>query len=289
MQFRKTPRICRSEIGPTESTNEPMDGPEGPIGSGQGGETFPSPAGGVGPNAVNGDQAGRDCPQDAGTCVLAPPSDAPSCPGCSINGACVAPDAIDLESPCRICDPVRDALGWSANEGVTCEDGLCTINDACVGGECVGQARTCEDGVACNGVSACDEAADACTPDANSCQGVGEICDVASGTCVTTCAGCLIQNVCVANNSEAAGNPCLVCNPSLSTTAFSPAVGKSCGFAPAPCSQQDTCDAAGRCQPNDLLEGTPCGSSASGDCNQPDSCDGNGACLQRLCRDSRSL
>jgi hypothetical protein len=271
-----------SELGPTESTIEPTADADEPIGSGQGGETFPSPTG-VGTNAANGDQAGRDCPQDAGACVLAPPGDGPPCPGCSINGACVAPEAIDLENPCRICDPARAALDWSANDGVTCEDGLfCTINDACVAGGCVGQARTCEDGVACNGVSACDEGADVCTPGANACQGVGEICDLASSTCVTTCAGCLIQNVCVGTGGEATGNPCLVCNPSLSTTAFSPAVGKSCGSASAPCSQQDTCDVDGRCQQNDLLEGTPCGSSGSGDCNQPDSCNGNGACLQRL-------
>jgi len=97
-----------------------------------------------------------------------------------------------------------------------------------------------------------------------------------------TCAGCVIGGVCLSVGAEANGNPCLVCDPNGSSTSFTAAVGRSCGADSNGCSQQDACDSEGRCQPNHLPAGAPCGSSVSSACDQADVCDGNGNCQQQL-------
>jgi hypothetical protein len=225
---------------------------------------------------------------DAGSCLPIPLCDVDgvvceaTCPGCLIGPTCIAINKVDPDNDCRVCDPERNPRGWSPNDGATCDDGLfCTVDDVCLGEACEGIPRTCEDSVACNGVSMCDEPSDACTPDINGC-GNGAFCDVQTGSCVSTCAGCVIEGVCFASGAEASGNPCRVCDPMRSSTAFSPAVGKDCGAGPNACSQQDSCDNAGRCLPNHLPSGTPCGSSVSNICDQPDSCDGSGNCQPHL-------
>jgi hypothetical protein len=215
------------------------------------------------------------CESDAGACDS-------TCPGCFINGSCVADASANPDNRCLICDAARNSLDWSTNDGGACDDGLfCTIDDVCTDGVCSGGRRECEDGVACNGVSTCDESSGSCTASVNGC-GANAICDVATDTCKTTCSGCLIDGVCIPSGSASNGNPCLTCDPSRSTTSFTVSVGTSCGAAATACSGQDTCDAQGRCQPNNLPAGTACGSPSSSTCDQADACDGNGSCQQRL-------
>lgn len=226
----------------------------------------------------------NSCVVDAGACApeAAAGEGALDCPGCLVEGECIGADAVDEANPCLVCDPERDPLGWSPNDGAPCDDeSFCTTDDVCAAGACAGAQRSCDDGVACNGVSTCDEESESCTRDVNGC-GAGFVCDVASDTCVTTCTGCLVDGVCIPAGSEATGNSCLVCNPTLSTTAFSVAVGEACGSGASVCSAQDTCDAQGACQPNHLPAGAACGSSSSSACDQADTCDGAGRCLQRL-------
>lgn len=209
----------------------------------------------------------------------APP--VPACPGCIIDGTCVAAGALENANACGICDPLRDANAWSANDQVVCDDGLfCTTDDACQAGACSGQLRVCDDGVACNGVSICLEATDSCSASTNEC-GANGFCDVTTANCVSTCTGCLVDGVCVQANAEKPGDPCLTCQPSVSSTTYMPAVGKSCGAARTECSGQDTCDSQARCQPNHVPATTACGSSSSTACDRPDACDGNGNCDQR--------
>lgn len=215
------------------------------------------------------------CEGDAGSCEA-------TCPGCFIDGVCVAPQAIEASNPCHVCDPERDPSSWSNNDGVTCNDGLfCTVDDVCSAGSCAGSLRNCDDGVACNGVSTCLEDADACSPPLSQC-GSNAVCDVATDSCKSTCDGCIVAGVCVLAGTEAPGNPCQVCDPTNSATGYTIVAGKSCGAAATACSGQDTCDAQGRCQSNHLPLGTSCGNSASSSCDQPDACDGNGNCQQRL-------
>lgn len=237
-----------------------------------------------GRETANDMQSSGMCGTDAG-CLSLPPSDAgidASCPGCLIEGVCVASGEVNSANTCQTCDPNRSALAWSPNDGPPCDDAqFCTVDDACAGGLCAGTARECDDGVSCNGTSTCDELTDSCSAPVSTCP-AGTACDDASDTCVSTCNGCLINGVCVTAGAEAAGNPCLVCTPAASASSFSPAVGKACGAAAAECSGQDTCDALGSCQPNHSPANSPCGSAATSACDQPDSCDGNGNCLQRV-------
>lgn len=254
------------------------------LGTPNDGETPPVVVG-FEPSAAAGiEPVGASCDGDGG-CAPLPLADAgleSACPGCFLGGTCAAAGALDPANPCQICDPLRDSRAWSLNDGASCDDGaLCTIDDTCGQGACAGVARDCEDGVACNGISACEEASGECSPGVNECD-TNTVCDVTSGTCVSTCNGCLINGVCIAEGAAVGGNPCAICDTTLSNTAASPAVGRNCGAAPGACSGQDTCNAEGQCQANHLAPNTPCGNPAAGACNQPDSCDGNGNCLQRL-------
>lgn len=200
------------------------------------------------------------------------------CPGCQIDGECLAAGQLSPVGPCQICDPSRDAQGWSSNDSSVCDDGLfCTVDDVCVGGSCSGSMRRCDDGVDCNGISQCDESADRCSEFANQCES-GALCDAASGACVTTCAGCIVSGVCLEDGAEQPGNSCMTCDVSRSVTSYSPAIGKPCGAEATECSQQDTCDDSGVCQANHAQPGTGCGNSASTECDGADSCDGNGNC-----------
>jgi hypothetical protein len=237
----------------------------------------PDPAGGSGGSSgaagVGGSAVSTTC-EDSGTCVE-------PCLGCSIDGVCVA---AGLNPPdgnvCQVCDPERDASAWSHVEG-GCDDGLfCTIDDVCSAGSCGGAARACDDSVQCNGVGSCDEAAGACAPGENQCQG-DELCDVASDACVTTCDGCLVDDICVPEGAELPGNPCRVCNASVSSTEYSPAeAGKPCGDDATECSGEDTCNAAGVCLANHLSQSTVCGALPPS-CANADRCSGNGSCQSR--------
>jgi hypothetical protein len=245
------------------------------------GEMLPNISG-VEPIEAAGSRSTEACTEDAGAC--SPTSDAgtgPNCFGCVIQGECVAVDAVEPENQCQICDPDRDPLGWSNNDGVACDDGLfCTVDDACRAGACEGTARICEDGVACNDVSTCIEDSESCSPPVSQC-GNNAVCDTATDSCQSTCNGCVISGVCVAAGTEAPGNPCQVCDPSRSSATYSIVAGKSCGASATDCSGQDTCDAQGRCQLNHRPSNTSCGNPNSGACDQADACDGNGNCQQR--------
>lgn len=217
---------------------------------------------------------GVDCPS------------AESCTGCLIEGDCVAAASPNPGNFCQVCAPDQNADGWTDADGSTCDDGaFCTVDDACRAGECVGSPRQCDDDVDCNGISTCDENADSCTPGQSQC-GANSSCDATTGRCVSTCSGCVVSGTCHATGAEEPGNPCRVCDPSRSTSAFVAATGKSCGAPAGVCSGQDTCNAQGQCQPNHLADGTACGNPASSACDGPDTCDGRGNCLPRIAANS---
>ncbi len=289
--------------GPDDTTlgNQPdgVNGVDG--GPSDPGDPSPGDGGASAPNDLS-DASSAGCVEGSTElpCVMtqAPcdPSQGPcvgSCPGCSIAGVCVADGEVSSENPCLVCDPARNASGWSNDDGKGCDDALyCTENDACASGVCTGTPRTCEDQVECNGRSECDEQGQRCTPDENQCPG-SNFCHVESGECRTTCTGCLVANVCVDDGSQLAGNPCMVCDTARSTTAYSPAVGRSCGAGAATCSAQDTCDDSGVCRANHAEAGSSCGSAAASACDNADTCDGNGNCRTNLvgngtpCNDGR--
>lgn len=191
--------------------------------------------------AIDGNSPASDspmsigCEHDAGGCLQPPVGDAgagSACPGCLIGNSCVASNEIDPANPCQRCNPSQNAMNWSSNDGAPCDDGVrCTINDTRNAGVCTGAIRECDDGVACNGISACDELSGECTEGGNQC-GANMACDIESGACVNTCNGCLINGTCLAEGAAVGGNPCLVCTLSISSNAPSAAPGKNCGSPP---------------------------------------------------------
>lgn len=193
-----------------------------------------------------------------------------SCDGCLISGECVGAGELNTENECEICDPGADIEDWTARDGTSCDDGkYCTISDTCDGRTCGGEPRACDDDVSCNGVGTCDEEEDSCKPGQNQCG--DDLCDLTLDQCVTSCDGCLISGQCVAADAQEPGNPCMICDPAQATDSFRPNIGVACGDEPDECSDQDTCDAEGVCQPNHVDDESLCtdGTCQAGVC-EPD-------------------
>lgn len=86
--------------------------------------------------------------------------------GCLIDGACVPPGTTRPGNACQVCDPDRDATGWSNRpNGAACDDGnACTRSDTCQAGACVGG-----DPVVCRPLDQC-HIAGVCDPDTGDCS-----------------------------------------------------------------------------------------------------------------------
>lgn len=190
------------------------------------------------------------CDESADTCtsVLAG--------GCSIGGACVADGALDPTNACMACQPgVSTSAYTPLSVGASCDDGLfCTDVDACDGaGTCSGAARSCDDGVSCT-TDVCDEATDACS------SFVG--------------ATCIIAGVCFADGLRDPANPCMACQAAIDDTAYTPlAAGETCDDGVF-CTETDTCDGAGACEPGgprDCDDGLSCTDDACDEAG--DACD----------------
>lgn len=151
--------------------------------------------------------------------------------GCSIGGACIAAGALDPTNACRACQPgVSTSAYTPLSIGTSCDDGLfCTAVDTCDGaGACGGTARSCDDGVTCT-TDTCNEATDACTS--------------------TVGATCVIGGVCFADGLRDPANPCMACQAAIDSTAYTPlASGTTCDDGEF-CTETDTCDGAGACDP----------------------------------------
>jgi len=147
--------------------------------------------------------------------------------------------------------------------GTACSDGtVCTANDACDTGICVGTTVSCDDGNicttdSCNAVSGCQNVGNALPcDDGNSCTGND---NCATGNCVGTLIGC------------SDGNPCTVdsCDPALGCTATNAADGTACSDGNV-CTTGDTCT-AGMCggNPLDCDDGNDC---TADTCTNPAGC-----------------
>jgi hypothetical protein len=183
------------------------------------------------------------CSEQLGSCTSTPTN------GCLILGACYGAGAPNPLFPCQECNPTVSTTSWTGKAaGTACNDNLyCTTGDSCNAlGLCVGTARDCSDGLTCT-TELCDELNDRCN--------------------VALTTGCVINNMCVAANTDNPANQCQQCNPLLSTT------GWSNKLVAAPCNDGlfctaiDTCDGAGTCTGTTRDCGTGGGCSA-GVCNE---------------------
>ncbi len=149
-----------------------------------------------------------------------------TCYGCLVNGVCHGMGELDPDNPCRVCRPYVDRFGFDTNDGAPCDDGLfCTDDDTCHAGSCLGLSHHCEDEVACNGTERCDERLERCLAGGSVC-GAETSCDRLADRCVSECAGCVIAGVCYAEGELNPFDPCWLCDPVRSLTAWSSVTSK---------------------------------------------------------------
>lgn len=80
---------------------------------------------------------------DAGSHVCPPAS-------CWIDGECHEPNAANPNNPCEACVPLLGLNSWTPLVDEPCEDGdPCTLEDHCVGAQCMGEPRICDDANPC--------------------------------------------------------------------------------------------------------------------------------------------
>jgi hypothetical protein len=195
---------------------------------------------------ANGDQqcCGGECCADDECCIL----DACGTCLCQIGSDNYAADAPNPENPCEVCKPDRDPFDWStADDDTACgEDRICCAGTCCEAGQCctagvcgfcgcrIGDENIaegtlnpeneceicdpnldpvawsprsdelCSDGqVCCGGV---------CCPDAECC-GLNDVCEACD---------CIIEDVPHDAGTVNDANSCEICDPTQSTTAWTP-------------------------------------------------------------------
>jgi hypothetical protein len=149
------------------------------------------------PAAVCGNgtvEPGEQC--DGGPCCTA------ACQFASSGTVCrPAAGECDVEETCTGSSAACPADGFKQN-GTACNDGnLCTENDQCSNGQCVGTPKNCDD-------------SKSCTTDS---------CDPTNGQCVNTINqdSCLINGTCYSAGQSNPQNECQACLPAQSQTQFS--------------------------------------------------------------------
>ncbi len=208
-------------------------------------------------------------------CVSEPACDAGECSGTAIK--------CDDKNKCTSdsCDPAQGCVFTPVNDGQKCSDGsLCTENDQCVDGACVGDP-----------VDACDS----CTADAdcqayedgNSCNGTlictdGEC--VVDETTVVVCDGAddQCQEVkCIPATGECETKAALdgaACNDENACTESDYCSGGVCKGLPLDCDDKNACT-KDACNPDAGCEYTPVENS----CGDGDSCTINDTCVDGVC------
>lgn len=145
--------------------------------------------------------------------------------GCFIDGGYEVPDAGNANQPCEVCTPESTVDNWSTRpDGFDCAAGQicaggtcqadCYINGSVVSPSAVDPSDPCE---ACAPTGAGGTHAWSALPDAlNSACPTSKVCH--GGSCVT---GCFLDGQYRAPGSTNPANPCEVCNPATSTSAWS--------------------------------------------------------------------
>lgn len=171
------------------------------------------------------------------------PSDVCGPDHCEIDDVCYANGDANPDNPCEACSPLVAVNLWTPNDAATCDDGsLCTADDACFEGACVGVATDCDDGNECT--------ADLCDPETGLCASE----NVDGATCSDGDV-CTLGDVCAAGACQSGGealpcddgNPCTAesCDPERGCVS-EPVDGGACDDED-PCTVGDVCS-AGRCE-----------------------------------------
>lgn len=204
--------------------------------------------------------------------------------GCPPAGPCLGPGVCDATTGACTYTPLPD--------GSSCDDGnLCTRNDRCSGGHCVGTPLDCSGADGCHDPGACDPATGLCPnprPDGTSCND-GNLCTTndrcEASLCVGTgkdCSGadgCHDPGVCdprtgLCPNPRPDGT---ACSDGNLCTVRDQCVASLCIGTPKNCSGEDGCHDPGTCDPttglcpNPRPDGTAC--SDANRCTLGDRCE----------------
>ncbi|MCB9785250.1 MAG: hypothetical protein H6744_01030 [Deltaproteobacteria bacterium] len=151
---------------------------------------------------------------------------------CRIDDACVTDGTVDPQNPCLRCAPQVSQAAFSPDDALPCDDGAtCTTDDFCQGGFCTG-------------------AGSGCAP----CETCGP-----AGGCVLVAGACRIDGTCLLAGAPHPTLPCLACDPTVATDAWSPAD-------TLPCADDDVCNGVETCQ------GGVCTPGTAPDCDDGDPC-----------------
>jgi hypothetical protein len=281
----------------------------------------PRPDGEAPPEVAPPCETGADCDdQNActedtclpiGTCAHVPLPETPCNDGdqctpddrCDTTGSCVGTGmlACDDYNGCtaNACSPTAGCEYPPEKDGLPCSDGdICTVDDACVAGTCVGLSALCEDGNDCT-ADACDFGTGMCTyvpqsnlpcDDQNACT-IQDMCN--AGVCTPGKAlECDDQEFCTQDQclplSREQGGGCQ----------HFPAVGLDCDDGN-PCTEWDLCTEEGACKGTalDCADDNPCTDdlcdfqngchhlpNTGNPCDDQDPCTGTGKCLDGVCQ-----
>lgn len=242
---------CQS-CQPALSTSSWSDVPDGTAcGSGgichQGGCTSGCEIGGVyyATNAPDPNNACETCQPSASTSAFTSVGDGVSCGNgqvcaagqcgsqCDINGTVYTTGTVDPNNACETCQPGTSTNAWTALAigsacGAAGSGQVCNGNVACVTGCFIG--GTLYTSGQANSANACQEcvpttSTTAFTDISGTACGSGNVCN--AGVCS---AGCYIAGTYYASGAIDSANACNECEPTSSTTAWTPlAEGASCG------------------------------------------------------------
>jgi hypothetical protein len=236
------------------------------------------------------------CEPDTGTCSLVPDHGGFACDDanpCTVGDVCDAgictpgvPATCNDDNPCTddSCDPQNGCV-YTDNDAPCSDGNVCTTNDLCDGGLCLGGAPLqCDDANACNGSESCDAAVgckagtplvcddqdlcnglESCLPDSGCQPGVAPDCDDNNPCTDDACQAAL---GCIHTSNTAAcndGNACTVgdvcgggiCSPGsavacdddnvCTTDTCDPKSGCIYLMNQAPCDDQDLCTTGDHC------------------------------------------
>lgn len=249
-------------------------------------------------NACNGPEV---CVAGVGTCA----TDGPMAPACNDGLWCNGVETCAITT--GACSP---GVAARPDDGIACTVDACDEaadlvthlrrDDRCVAGPCT--IATCDPtATGADPVTGCIERPAPVVPDGLACT--VDQCDPTTGSAIHAIdpGSCVIGGACVAAGTVAPGNPCLLCAPSLSQVAWSPAPDDQVCSDGAFCTVGDRCaagqclgdarlcppgaggcqvpvcdEAADTCGVQQLADGASCSDGL--DCNGSESCAG-GACV----------
>lgn len=192
---------------------------------------------------------------------------------CDIDSKCYDAGDPNPDNPCEVCLVVVDTAEWSYQDGVSCDDDdLCTTDDTCFEGTCMGTILTCADGAACT--------TSTCNPETGECESAPS-----EGTCDDG-DPCTLNDTCV-DGACTAGGDSLHCGSDNPCVAARCEAGVGCveEFIEGACDDGNACTVGDMCVDGACVAGTE-----PLDCDDDNLCtlnwcDPEGGCMERSVAD----